>query len=85
MAQKATLTIASPSGGEAPLDPNSIKRSQGDEAAETFLANRKDVWQGTVPLSEIVGKEGEFEAVFFVGGHGRRFLFLPPNTPSLPD
>lgn len=73
MTESTALTIASPQGGHAPLDPNSIQTSKaaGDTAAGMFLAMKKEVWGTTLPLSEIVGNEKEFDGVFFVGGHGR--------------
>ncbi|MEW6370719.1 MAG: type 1 glutamine amidotransferase domain-containing protein [Pseudomonadota bacterium] len=66
----ATLTLASPKGGQPPLDPKSdepdaqteaTRRYQGDPAAQQALAN-------TVKLSSVNARE--FDAVFYPGGHG---------------
>lgn len=64
------LTLASPHGGQPPLDPKSdlpesqtaaMSRFKKDEAAQKALAN-------THPLAEI--RAEEFDTIFYVGGHG---------------
>ena len=66
----ADITLASPKGGQPPLDPKSdeavsqtaaTQRFKADAAAQTALAN-------TVKLSTVAA-EG-FDAVFYPGGHG---------------
>ncbi|MEQ6247432.1 type 1 glutamine amidotransferase domain-containing protein [Sulfitobacter sp. HNIBRBA3233] len=66
----AQITLASPKGGQPPLDPNSdsedaqtdaTRRFKDDAAANAALAN-------TQKLSEI--DAAGFDAVFFPGGHG---------------
>lgn len=66
----ATLTVASPAGGQPPLDPKSdepdaqtdaTRRFAGDATAQQVLAN-------TVRLAEV--NVAEFDAVFYPGGHG---------------
>lgn len=66
----ATLTLASPLGGQPPLDPSSDApetqtadtiRFKGDPAAQAALAH-------TLRLSTI--QAGEYDAVFYPGGHG---------------
>ena len=66
----AKLTLASPKGGQPPLDPKSdepdaqteaTRRYQGDPAAQQALAN-------TVKLSSVDAQA--FDAVFYPGGHG---------------
>ncbi|HMB37740.1 MAG TPA: type 1 glutamine amidotransferase domain-containing protein [Wenzhouxiangellaceae bacterium] len=66
----AEVTLASPKGGQPPLDPTSneeehqtasTRRFQDDEVAKQALAN-------THKLSEI--DPGDFDAVFYPGGHG---------------
>jgi len=66
----AEVTLASPKGGQPPLDPTSdaddaqteaTKRFKGDATAQTELAH-------TVVLST-VSADG-FDAVFYPGGHG---------------
>jgi putative intracellular protease/amidase/catechol 2,3-dioxygenase-like lactoylglutathione lyase family enzyme len=64
------LTLASPKGGQPPLDPKSdlpenqtpaVTRFKQDQAAQETLAN-------TVKLSDV--KAEDFDAVFYPGGHG---------------
>lgn len=64
------ITLASPSGGQPPLDPKSnepdfhtdaTRRFETDQAAQNELAN-------TAKLSEM--KVTDFDAVFYPGGHG---------------
>lgn len=66
----AQLTLASPRGGQPPLDPKSsqpdsqtdaTRRFDADPAAQKLLAN-------TVLLAEM--KAQDFDAVFYPGGHG---------------
>ncbi|NHC02781.1 type 1 glutamine amidotransferase domain-containing protein [Acinetobacter sp. 187] len=66
----AELTLASPQGGQPPLDPKSdaedaqtetTRRFQADETAQHALAN-------THKLSEI--SITDYDAVFYPGGHG---------------
>ena len=66
----AEITLASPKGGQPPLDPSSdaddaqteaTKRFKGDDAAQKELANTK-------VLSD-VSADG-YDAIFYPGGHG---------------
>jgi putative intracellular protease/amidase len=66
----AELTLASPKGGQPPLDPKSnttdfqtedTKRFEADEAANAALAN-------TTTLADV--NASDFDAVFYPGGHG---------------
>ena len=66
----AEITLASPTGGQPPLDPQSdvpdaqteaTERFKNDDAAQSELAN-------TIKLADI--DEDKFDAVFFPGGHG---------------
>lgn len=66
----AVVVLASPKGGQAPLDPKSddpdsqtpaIQRFKSDKDAQQMLAN-------TDKLSNI--KAEDFDAVFYPGGHG---------------
>ena len=65
-----SLTLASPAGGQPPLDPKSdapdaqtdaTRRFKADPAAQAALA-------ATTPLGEIDGTK--FDGIFFPGGHG---------------
>jgi putative intracellular protease/amidase len=64
------ITLASPKGGQPPIDPKSAlpvfqtaatHRFDADEALQEKLAN-------TVPLADI--NADDFDAVFYCGGHG---------------
>lgn len=66
----ASITLASPKGGQPPLDPMSdqpgsqteaIERFKEDDEAQRALANTK-------VLSAVDGRD--FDAVFYPGGHG---------------
>lgn len=66
----AQITIASPKGGQPPIDPksdlpenqtDSMSRFKTDHEAQTALAH-------TVKLADV--KSEDFDTVFYVGGHG---------------
>ena len=66
----AELTLASPKGGQPPLDPKSdlpenqtpaVTRFKKDKSAQHALAN-------TVKLSDVAAED--FDTVFYPGGHG---------------
>ncbi|HDZ32304.1 MAG TPA: type 1 glutamine amidotransferase domain-containing protein [Pseudoalteromonas sp.] len=76
------VTLASPAGGQPPIDPTSTlvdfqtdatKRYDADSAAQTLMANTKI-------LSEV--NSGDFDAVFYPGGHGPLWD-LVDNTDSI--
>jgi putative intracellular protease/amidase len=80
----AEVVIASPKGGQPPLDPKSnepefqtelTRRFEADPAAQRALAN-------TVPLSSV--SEADFDTVFYPGGHGPMWdLAEDPNSIRL--
>ena len=68
--QGYSVTLASPKGGQPPIDPMSQltenitasnRRFKEDQAAQSAL-------KSTLPLSEIIAEN--YEALFFPGGHG---------------
>jgi putative intracellular protease/amidase len=78
----ASVTLASPKGGQPPLDPKSdlpenqtemTRRFRSDPAAQAQLANTKK-------LAEV--SAGDFDAVFYPGGHGPMWD-LPDNPASV--
>ena len=78
----AAITLASPKGGQPPLDPKSdlpenltelTKRFRKDKAAQAELANTKK-------LSDV--SADDFDAVFYPGGHGTMWD-MPDNTTSI--
>ena len=74
------ITIASPKGGEAPLDPSSVEASKSDESSQTFLKTQESLWKNTHKLSDFVGKASEYDALFYVGGHGPMFDLATDST-----
>ncbi|GGI91560.1 dimethylallyltransferase [Polymorphobacter multimanifer] len=66
----AEIVIASPKGGQPPLDPKSDEADAHTEATARFKgdAEAQAALAGTVVLSE-VSADG-FDAVFYPGGHG---------------
>ncbi|RKU48815.1 hypothetical protein DL546_006653 [Coniochaeta pulveracea] len=73
------LTIASPAGGEAPLDPASVEMFKEDAASVAFLRN-KQLWENTTPLADFLGKADEFDAIFIPGGHGPMYDLAVDET-----
>jgi putative intracellular protease/amidase len=78
----AAITLASPKGGQPPLDPKSdlpesltelTKRFRKDKAAQVELANTKK-------LSDV--SADDFDAVFYPGGHGPMWD-MPDNKISI--
>ncbi|KAJ6133302.1 hypothetical protein N7471_008517 [Penicillium samsonianum] len=81
---KVSLSIASPKGGEAPLDPASVKMYESDEVAQKFLKEQKALWTNTHKLADILPRAAEFDVVFYVGGHGPIFdLTTDPTSLAL--
>ncbi|KAK4189478.1 class I glutamine amidotransferase-like protein [Podospora australis] len=68
-----SMTIASPSGGAAPLDPSSVEAAKDDSVSVDFLHNNSALWEVTHKVSDFLGKADEFDAIFFPGGHGPMF------------
>lgn len=64
------VTLASPAGGEPPLDPTSTEPDHQTDATRRFLADEAARQQlaATRPLAEI--EPSAFDAVFYPGGHG---------------
>lgn len=71
IAKKADIVVASPAGGEAPLDQGSVEMFKEDAEAQKFYKEKPDLWKHTEKLGNYVGKSSEFAAIFIVGGHGR--------------
>jgi putative intracellular protease/amidase len=78
----AAITLASPKGGQPPLDPKSdlpenltelTKRFRADKAAQVELANTKK-------LADV--SAADFDAVFYPGGHGPMWD-MPDNRASI--
>ncbi|RFU31118.1 hypothetical protein B7463_g5207, partial [Scytalidium lignicola] len=65
----AEIVVASPAGGEAPIDQGSVQMFK-DEVSVSFLNTKSKLWKNTEKLSQFTGKAKYFSAVFYVGGHG---------------
>jgi putative intracellular protease/amidase len=67
---KAEVTIASPRGGQPPLDPKSDEPDFQTAATERFKedADAQAALANSVRLAEV--SAGDFDAVFYPGGHG---------------
>src|SRR5512140_1426732 len=78
----AAITLASPKGGQPPLDPTSdlpenltasTRRFRADKAAQAELANTKK-------LADV--SAADFDGVFYPGGHGPMWE-MPDNPTSI--
>jgi putative intracellular protease/amidase len=67
---KAKITLASPKGGQPPLDPKSEEADSLTEATRRFAQDREAqaALADTVLLSSV--SHEQFDAVFYPGGHG---------------
>jgi len=74
------IVVASPAGGEAPLDPSSVEASKDDPISQKFLKIKSALWKNTEKLSDFVGHAKDFEAIFYVGGHGPMFDLATDET-----
>ncbi len=74
-----TIDFASPKGGKAPLDPNSIKLE--DPENKNFYENKNlmEKLEDTIALKNIKGEN--YQVVHFAGGHGAMWDF--PNSTEL--
>ena len=66
----ALITVASPAGGQPPLDPNSDTDDAQTDATRRFKDDKEaqHVLATTTRLSEVVADE--YDAIFYPGGHG---------------
>ena len=65
-----TLTIASPKGGQPPIDPKSAEPSAQTEATKRFDGDKdlQHLLANTTKLTDV--SADDFDAVFYPGGHG---------------
>ena len=66
----AVITLASPAGGQPPLDPKSDEPDAQTPATERFRQDTEAqaALASTVPLNQV--NAVDFDAVFYPGGHG---------------
>ena len=66
----AEITLASPKGGQPPIDPSSAKPENQTDSTKRYDddQNLQQLLAGTQVLSEV--KADDFDAIFYPGGHG---------------
>jgi putative intracellular protease/amidase len=75
----ATLTVVSPKGGQAPIDPSS--KPNAEQQVEWSGAEK--VLHSTIPLTDSL-QPANYDAVFIPGGHGPLFdLAVDPKVAAL--
>jgi len=80
LAEQVQVVVASPNGGAAPLDPSSIEAFKSDASSTKFLNTKEALWKNTHKLSDFLGHANDYEAIFFVGGHGPMFDLAKDET-----
>lgn len=78
----ATVTLASPRGGQPPLDPSSDLPEYQTDATRRFRAD--PAAQGELAHTRVLGplSANDFDAVFYPGGHGPMWD-MPDNEQSI--
>ncbi|MBL4670491.1 MAG: type 1 glutamine amidotransferase domain-containing protein [Flavobacteriales bacterium] len=68
--QGVTVVIASPKGGQPPIDPKSTSPDFQTETTKRFYSDSKTqkIFSKTLKLSEV--NHEDYDAVFYPGGHG---------------
>jgi putative intracellular protease/amidase len=76
------IVIASPKGGQAPIDPKSDLPENKTAATKRYYSDKEtqDKLSNTVPLSSV--SESDFDAIFYPGGHGPMWD-LPDDKDSI--
>ena len=82
LSSKAELVYASPKGGACPVDPLSVELYSNDTVATDFLHNHQDIYNNTLPLRLFLDNVTDFDAIFYVGGHGPMFDIVE-NSDSI--
>jgi putative intracellular protease/amidase len=80
----ATITIASPAGGQPPVDPKSEELDAQSPATHRFFKDSEaiDKVDISIKLSEV--NAADFDAVFYPGGHGPMWdLAIDKNSIKL--
>ena len=80
----AVITLASPAGGQPPLDPKSDEPDAQTPATERFRQDTEAqaALASTVPLNQVSAVD--FDAVFYPGGHGPLWdLATDPHSTAL--
>lgn len=74
------ITVASPEGGKAPLDPRSTEDNAQNDWTRRFTKDRDamDAVNDTIPLDMV--RAEDYDALFFPGGHGPMFDLAQSET-----
>lgn len=75
--QGYSVTVASPKGGQTPLDPRSVPDAEQAEA----YAEALQVLKETQPLSSVSVEN--YDAIFFPGGHGTMYDLPSPEVAQI--
>lgn len=78
---KCDVTLASPLGGQAPIDPTSLKEEHHTASTRRYDADVKAQHALTHTLKLSTIDPNGYDAVFFAGGHGTMTDF--PTDPSV--
>lgn len=75
------ITIASPKGGDTPIDPESLKSFMLDKISKEYWSDVtfRDLLKHTKSLDEVSNQQ--FDCVYLAGGHGTMYDF--PDNPVL--
>jgi putative intracellular protease/amidase len=75
------VTIASPNGGNVPIDPESLKRFTLDNISKQYWNDLSflELLKNSKSLAEV--SEQQFDCVYLAGGHGTMYDF--PNDTTL--
>ncbi|ACV57675.1 ThiJ/PfpI domain protein [Alicyclobacillus acidocaldarius subsp. acidocaldarius DSM 446] len=68
------VTVASPRGGQAPIDERSVQNGELNQWPEAV-----EILKQTIPLSQV--SASDYDAIFLPGGHGTMFDF--PDSAEL--
>lgn len=73
------ITVASPKGGNTPVDPESLKPMALDKVSKSYWENPtfREMLQHTKSLDEVSGQR--FDCIYLAGGHGTMYDF-PDNA-----
>jgi putative intracellular protease/amidase len=76
----AAITIASPKGGQPPVDPKSELKDAQTPSTERFYKDNEliDKVAYSLKLSDV--KQNDYDAVFYPGGHGPLWDLATDNT-----
>jgi len=75
------MVIASPMGGNTPIDPVSTRSSYLDKLTRSYLTNRSFMngLQHTLSINQVARQD--FDCIYLTGGHGTMYDF--PDNPTL--